>query len=81
MSNASAVPPRSTSRASYPNTSVHCSVGAKGPFRWAALSGDPEDIRVTDDVVLELFPNDDALRRWITLARERVAFQGLPSRA
>ena len=52
----------------------------KGPFRWAALSGDPDDIRVTDDVVLELFPNDEPLWRWITLARERVAFQGLPAR-
>jgi len=52
----------------------------KGPFRWAALSGDPDDIRVTDDVVLDLFPNDEPLRRWITLARERVAFQGLPAR-
>src|SRR5262245_12329217 len=52
----------------------------KGPFRWAALSGDPEDIRVTDDAALEMFGHDPALRRWITLARERVAFQGLPAR-
>ena len=52
----------------------------KGPFRWAALSGDPDDIRVTDDAVLQMFPDDEALRRWITLARERVAFQGLPAR-
>jgi urocanate hydratase len=52
----------------------------KGPFRWAALSGDPEDIRVTDEAVLEMFPNDEGLRRWIRLARERVAFQGLPAR-
>ena len=52
----------------------------KGPFRWAALSGDPEDIRVTDEAALEMFPHNDALVRWIHLARERVAFQGLPAR-
>ncbi|MGH7497026.1 MAG: urocanate hydratase [bacterium] len=52
----------------------------KGPFRWAALSGDPQDIAVTDNLVLELFPHHDALRRWIQMARERVAFQGLPAR-
>ena len=52
----------------------------KGPFRWAALSGDPEDIAVTDRIILELFPEDEALCRWIRLARERVAFQGLPAR-
>jgi urocanate hydratase len=52
----------------------------KGPFRWAALSGDPEDIRVTDDAALEMFAHDDALVRWIHLARERVPFQGLPAR-
>ena len=52
----------------------------KGPFRWVALSGDPADIARTDDLVLELFPEDAALRRWITLARERIAFQGLPAR-
>jgi urocanate hydratase len=52
----------------------------KGPFRWAALSGDPDDIRVTDEAVLEMFADDDALGRWIRLARERVAFQGLPAR-
>jgi urocanate hydratase len=52
----------------------------KGPFRWVALSGDPADIYRTDDLVLELFPEDEALRRWITLAREKVQFQGLPSR-
>jgi urocanate hydratase len=52
----------------------------KGPFRWVALSGDPEDIYRTDDLVLELFPEDEALRRWITMAREKVHFQGLPSR-
>ena len=51
-----------------------------GPFRWIALSGDPKDIAVTDDLVLELFPENEALVRWINLARERVAFQGLPSR-
>jgi urocanate hydratase len=52
----------------------------KGPFRWAALSGDPKDIYRTDELVLELFPEDEHLRRWITMARERVAFQGLPAR-
>jgi urocanate hydratase len=52
----------------------------KGPFRWAALSGDPADIQRTDNLVLELFPNDEHLARWIRLARERVAFQGLPAR-
>jgi urocanate hydratase len=52
----------------------------KGPFRWAALSGDPRDIRRTDEAVLELFPQDRALERWIRLAGERVAFQGLPAR-
>ncbi len=52
----------------------------KGPFRWVALSGAPEDIYRTDDLVLELFPEDEALRRWITMARAKVHFQGLPSR-
>ena len=52
----------------------------KGPFRWAALSGDPKDIARTDQAVLELFPENEALRRWITKAQERVAFQGLPAR-
>jgi len=52
----------------------------KGPFRWVALSGDPEDIRVTDRAVLEMFPTDEALGRWIRLAGERVQFQGLPAR-
>ena len=52
----------------------------KGPFRWAALSGDPADIHRTDELVLEMFPEDDHLCRWIRMAHERVAFQGLPSR-
>ena len=52
----------------------------KGPFRWVALSGDPADIAATDDAVLEAVPNDADLRRWITVARERVRFQGLPAR-
>ena len=52
----------------------------KGPFRWAALSGDPADIAVTDQIILDLFPEDKALARWIKLAGERVAFQGLPAR-
>jgi urocanate hydratase len=52
----------------------------KGPFRWVALSGDPADIHRTDELVLELFPHDEHLRRWIAHAREKVAFQGLPAR-
>jgi urocanate hydratase len=52
----------------------------KGPFRWVALSGDPADIAATDRAVLEEFPDDEGLRRWIMLAGERVAFQGLPAR-
>jgi urocanate hydratase len=52
----------------------------KGPFRWVALSGDPADIHRTDELVLELFPDDDHLARWIHMARERIAFQGLPAR-
>jgi urocanate hydratase len=52
----------------------------KGPFRWAALSGDPADIAATDRAILELFPENESLRRWITMAGERVAFQGLPAR-
>ncbi|MFI2105421.1 urocanate hydratase [Isoptericola sp. NPDC019693] len=52
----------------------------KGPFRWAALSGDPRDIAATDKAVLDLFPDDDHLHRWIRAAQERVAFQGLPAR-
>jgi len=51
-----------------------------GPFRWVALSGDPSDIYETDRIILELFPQDHHLRRWITLAQERVAWQGLPAR-
>ncbi len=52
----------------------------KGPFRWVALSGDPQDIYRTDAALLELFPENESLRRWLTLARERIAFQGLPAR-
>jgi urocanate hydratase len=51
----------------------------QGPFRWAALSGDPEDIRVTDLALMEAFPEKDHLIRWLTRAQERVAFQGLPA--
>jgi urocanate hydratase len=51
-----------------------------GPFRWAALSGDPEDLRTTDEAILELFPEDRKLERWIRMAQRRVAFQGLPAR-
>ncbi len=52
----------------------------KGPFRWAALSGDPEDIRVTDEVIRKLFPENKSLLRWFDLAQEKIAFQGLPAR-
>ena len=52
----------------------------RGPFRWAALSGDPADIHTTDDLVLEMFPQNKILSRWIDLARKRIKFQGLPSR-
>jgi urocanate hydratase len=52
----------------------------KGPFRWVALSGDPKDIKRTDDLALELFPNDEHLRRWISLAQKKIRFQGLPAR-
>jgi urocanate hydratase len=52
----------------------------KGPFRWVALSGDPEDIYRTDEAILELFPEDEHLHRWLKLAREKVPFQGLPAR-
>jgi urocanate hydratase len=52
----------------------------KGPFRWAALSGDPADIAATDKAILELFPENERLRKWITMAGERVHFQGLPAR-
>jgi urocanate hydratase len=52
----------------------------RGPFRWAALSGDPQDIYTVDHALLELFPDDEPLARWLKLARERIAFQGLPAR-
>jgi urocanate hydratase len=52
----------------------------KGPFRWAALSGDPEDIAVTDKVMMELFADNKSLMRWFSLAQEKIAFQGLPAR-
>ena len=52
----------------------------RGPFRWAVLSGDPEDIRVTDRAIAELFPEDQGLHRWLAMAEERIAFQGLPAR-
>ncbi|WP_341928336.1 urocanate hydratase [Nocardioides psychrotolerans] len=52
----------------------------KGPFRWAALSGDPADIAATDRAILELFPDNERLRKWITMAQEKVQFQGLPAR-
>lgn len=52
----------------------------KGPFRWVALSGDPNDIKVTDDAVMELFPNDDAMHRWIKNAQKHIGYQALPAR-
>src|SRR6476660_4678803 len=52
----------------------------RGPFRWAALSGDPADIERTDEAILELFPDDAGLRRWLTMAKDKVPFQGLPAR-
>jgi len=52
----------------------------RGPFRWSAISGDPQDIHATDEAILELFPEDESLTRWIRMAREKVAFQGLPCR-
>jgi urocanate hydratase len=52
----------------------------RGPFRWAALSGDPADIAATDDAILDLFPQNEALARWIRMAQEKVHFQGLPAR-
>ncbi|MBP8858274.1 MAG: urocanate hydratase [Anaerolineaceae bacterium] len=52
----------------------------KGPFRWVALSGDPEDIYRTDEAILELFPHDEHLQRWLKMAKDRIHFQGLPSR-
>jgi urocanate hydratase len=52
----------------------------KGPFRWAALSGDPNDIAVTDKVMMELFPENEGMIRWIKMAQEKIAFQGLPAR-
>jgi urocanate hydratase len=52
----------------------------KGPFRWAALSGDPADIAVTDELILKMFPDNKSLQRWIPMAKEKIAFQGLPAR-
>ena len=52
----------------------------KGPFRWVALSGDPEDIYVTDQAILDLFPEDEHLARWIKMAQRDIEFQGLPAR-
>jgi urocanate hydratase len=52
----------------------------KGPFRWAALSGDPEDIKVTDELMMELFPENTGMIRWMKMAKEKIAFQGLPAR-
>ena len=71
---------RSSSPASCPAYIRPLFCEGKGPFRWAALSGDPADIAATDKAILELFPEDDKLRKWITMAGERVHFQGLPAR-
>ena len=57
-----------------------CFCEGKGPFRWVALSGDPADITVTDQIILDLFPEDEALCRWMKMAGERIAYQGLPAR-
>ena len=70
---------RSSSRGSCRRTSAAVLRG-KGPFRWAALSGDLADIAATDRAILELFPDNERLRKWITMAGERVVFQGLPAR-
>ena len=70
----------STSPGSSPPTSVRCSVRARGPFRWVALSGDPGDIATTDAAVLRLFPDNEPLERWIRAAGQRIAHQGLPAR-
>ena len=74
-----ASPTPSTTRASSRRSSGPSSARAAGPFRWAALSGDPADILRTDRAVLELFPDDEGLRRWIEMAEARVPFQGLPA--
>ena len=71
---------RSPSPGSCPPTSVPLFAEGKGPFRWAALSGEASDIAKTDRAVLELFPENESLTRWIRLAQERVKFQGLPAR-
>ena len=60
-----------------PNIFVRSSARGQGPFRWVALSGDPKDIDVTDELALELFPDNEILTRWMRLARGRFAFQGL----
>ena len=74
------LPMRSPTRGSCPRTFAISSARVVGPFRWVALSGDPEDIARTDAAMLELFPDHDGLHRWLSLARERVQFQGLPAR-
>ena len=73
-----AVATRLPFRDSFPH--IRPQICRAGPFRWAALSGDPNDIKITDQALLELFPEDESLRRWLEAAEERVAFQGLPSR-
>ena len=75
-----ALPTRSTTRASCPAYIRPQFCEGRGPFRWAALSGDPADIARTDGPMLELFPEDAGLRRWIEMAQAKVPFQGLPAR-
>ena len=65
---------------SFPPTFARSSAKAKGPFRWVALSGDKEDIYRTDEAIMNLFPEDDHLAKWLTMAQEKVEFQGLPAR-
>ena len=75
-----ATPTPSPSPASCRPTSGRCSARGNGPFRWAALSGDPQDIAVTDAALLEAFPDNEMVTRWIRMAGEKVQFQGLPCR-
>ena len=65
---------------SYFSRLMHLFCESKGPFRWVALSGNPQDIYKTDDKILELFPKDETLKRWIKMAQKQIEFQGLPSR-
>ena len=68
------------SRVLFPLISGHLFCEGKGPFRWAALSGDPNDIAVTDELIIRIVSENKALQRWLKLAKEKIAFQGLPAR-